>query len=214
MKLPHEFHPDLTEERIAAIARLIADAYWETLSHRIEEKGDSRWAHGCRRYDWARQRIRDAAGTAAAPYLKILKDRGSAFLFLIGEVPVKYKRTDTDDPAEGTATQSLLEAQQLSLLEFYGLQDPGELSWRFLLEDNFDGELIRAVFVGIDAATNEVRCFWEIPYEKISAPPVIIDGVRDEGVELPPARVTLKTDADQDDAEENIDADKADKGKA
>lgn len=201
MTLPHEYHADLTSERIIAVTSLIAAAYEEALEYRLEEKGDTRWAHGCRRYDWARQRLRASAGATGYEYLRIVIDQANKFLFRIGDVPVKFRRTDIDDPAEGTATQSFLESQQLSMLKMLGLSDPAELSWRFLVQDNFDGEIIRIAFIGMDAATNEAKCFYEIPLEKVVLTPVLMDGFKDEGVDVPPAEIILEDLLDRDDQE-------------
>lgn len=191
MTKPSDFHPDLQEESIAKLAQLIAQAFADSLDYRLPERGDTRWSHGCRRYDWARYNIRVAVGAPGFDFLTMLEDQGRKFTFKIGKVPVKFKRTDANNPDKSIFRQYELEAKQLSLLKFAGIQDPCELSWRILVEDDIEGDVVRVVFVGADENGN-TKCFWEVPHEKF-APKVVGLSTAEESVELKPASVKLKT---------------------
>lgn len=190
-KTPTDFHPDLHPDHITAVGKLIVAAYHESLEHYLEDKGDNRWSHGVRRYAWSCQNIRDAVESGKMPFLSILVDIGNTFIFRIGAVPVKFKRTNPDDPADSVLKQSLSETQQLSLLEFAGIHDPCELRWRMVVEDDFDGDVIRIVFLGLNES-KVTKCFWEIPQAKIAAHITVLDEHKDEGVELAPAKVGLR----------------------
>lgn len=200
MTKPSDFHPDLKEEDISKIAQLITSAYEEAIEHMIVDKGDTNWGLGCRRYEWARQNIRQAANTAEHPYLSILEDEGNKFTFLIGQVPVRFKRGDSESIDKNIFTQYQVEAAQLSLLSFPGMNDPCELSWRVLMEVDFLGEVIRAVFLGATEG-GFVKCFWEVPPSALRASPVTVLNKKSEGVDLAPAKVGLKVIKNKEEAQ-------------
>lgn len=192
MTKPSNFHPDLKEEDIIKVAQLITSAYEEAVDHMLEDKGDTNWGLGCRRYEWARQNIRLAAGTFYHPYLKILEDDGNKFTFLIGGVPVRFKRGESENMDKKVFAQYRVEAAQLSLLTFSGISDPCELSWRMVMEVDALGEVIRAVFIGANEH-GVAKCFWEVPHTKLRAAPVAVLNEKDDGVDLAPAKVGFKT---------------------
>ena len=191
MTKPSDFHPDLKEGDIAKVAQLITSAYEEAVDHMMVDKGDTNWGLGCRRYEWARQKIRQSANTAEHPYLSILEDEGNKFTFLIGQVPVRFKRGDSESIDKNMFTQYQVEAAQLSLLNFSGINDPCELSWRVLMTVDLRGDVIRAVFLGATEG-GFVKCFWEVPTSALRAVPVAVLKKKDEGVDLTPAKVGLK----------------------
>jgi len=191
MTKPSDFHPDLKEEDITNIAQLITTAYEEAVEHMIEEKGDTNWGLGCRRYEWARQNIRQSAKTPEHPYLSILEDESNKFTFMIGSVPVRFKRGDSEKIDKNMFTQYQVEAAQLSLLSFSGILDPCELSWRMLMEVDPFGDVVRAVFLGA-TESGFVKCFWEVPHSALRTVPVAILNQKDEGIDLAPAKVNLK----------------------
>ncbi len=190
-KKPWEFHPDLTENKITAVTRLITKAYVETQDYLHPEKGDNRNVHGLRRYYWARRNLSDAAGTPEYPFLSILTDKRFAFVLTIGEVPMRFKRSPIEKIHHSVFVQYAEEAAQLSLLSFLDQPDPCELSWRIIVEDDFTGDVVRVAFVGADQA-GEIKCFWEMPQDKIAPRIVSIPVNEDKGQELKPASVKLK----------------------
>ena len=190
--LPVSFHSDLTEDRITKIGNLIITAYHESLEFFNEDKGDDRWTHGCRRYKWACKNIREAIDADGYGYLSLLEDTGNKFIFLIGEVPVKFKCTNPEDPNENVLKQSQSEMQQLSLLEYGDIKHPGQLVWRMAVEDDFDGNPIRLALLGIDESKT-TRCYWELPKDKLVPQIVPIHDNKADGVEIAPAKVGLRT---------------------
>jgi hypothetical protein len=194
MKSPSDFHPDLDEANIAAIAKLIKDAYEEAAEHKMEGKGDTNWGLGCRRHEWAKQSIRLASASGVHPYLGILIDDGNRFVFKIGEVPVRFKRDDAENPSAKVFSQYETESKQLSLLGFDGVADPSSLCWRILIDVDFGGEVIRAVFIGAETS-GSVKCFYEIPLAALHLPPVSIPTTSPAGVQLESVEVTVKPQA-------------------
>jgi hypothetical protein len=191
-KHPWDFHPSLQEDHLIAACNLVVAAYNDALDYFLAEKGDNKWALGCRRYAWAQNNIRQAAESGKMPFLEVLKDQGNTFIFLIGAVPVKFKRTDPDEPHESIIRQSQCEAQQLSLA-FPGLSDPGALRWRIVIEDDYEGEVLRVAFIGVDS--NKVtQCFWEMPRDRMAPHITTVHEHLDEGVDLDPAHVDLLDD--------------------
>jgi hypothetical protein len=124
--------------------------------------------------------------------LSILEDEGQKFTFRIGGVPVRFKRTDAENPDSAVFRQYAVEASQLSLLLFEGIEDPCKLSWRLLVEDDLEGEVIRVAFVGAEES-GRVECFWDVPKDKLKPKLVALPAGKEDGVEFKPGGVGLKT---------------------
>lgn len=195
-KKPWEFHPDLTEDNITAVTRLIIQAYVESQDYLVPEKGDNRNVHGLRRYYWARRNLTDAAGTPDYPFLSILTDKRFTFLLTIGQVPMRFKRAPVEKIDQSVFKQYEAETAQLSLLSFLDQPDPCELSWRIIVEDDFTGDVIQVAFVGADEDGN-IKCLWKMPQNKI-VPLASIPDDEDKGVDLKPATVQFKTQSTPD----------------
>jgi hypothetical protein len=193
MKKPSDFHLDLQEDRVILVAQLISQAYADTQFYKNLEKGDTSWSLGCRRYDWARHNIRTVRGMLGYEFLTILKDKGTKFTGKIGQVPFKFKKADANNPNKSIFKQYSDESEQLSLLEFGGIPDPCELSWRFLVEADIEGDVIRVVFVGANEKNGHTQCFWEVPQEKFVPKIVAINASVEESMKLEAAPVQLKS---------------------
>lgn len=207
LKKPWEYNDALTEQNLIEVCNLIVSAYNEVLDYRLPEKGDNKWALGCRRYAWAKERIRKAVESGLIPCLSILKDQGNTFIFLIGEVPVKFKCTDPDDPDDSVIRQSAIESQQLSLLELEGLYDPRSLRWRIAVEDDYDGEVLRVAVIGI-TENKMTECFWEMPRDRIVPHITTAFEHKDEGVDLDAAFVDV-ANANDDEVPNNGESEEA-----
>ena len=196
MTKPSDFHPDLNEDHLTDVAKIIMNAYEDASDSMLQEKGDTNWGLGCRRYEWARHSLRLAAGTTGYKFLSILEDEGNKFTFMVGAVPMRFKRSDADNLDKSVFAQYRVEAAQLSLLSFAGITHPCELSWRMIMDVDLFGEVIRAVFIG---ATQDgvAKCFWEIPRAKLMGTPVVVLNSKEDGVELQPAKVTFKDAKDK-----------------
>ena len=112
---PWDYHPDLTEDRLCAVAAMIVDGRHAALERYDEEAGDNGWTHGCRAFQFSRARILRAIDGSESPWLRAI-DRSLQLIFKIGEVPVRIYKGLPEEPTGRTLRQSYGELQQLGLL--------------------------------------------------------------------------------------------------
>ena len=192
-KLPHEFHNDLTEERIKAVANVIHQARYGCLEYHDAVSGDTNWSYGCRARDWTRQALRNAAAdTAKYPFLSILEDNGQKFVLGIAGIPVKFFKDDADEPTPRVRKHSVYELTQLSLFHFNGIDTPQDVAWRFVVDISpLDLEVLKIVFVGLDQH-DAALCYYDVPLLDNVAKIYDIASTHEEGVELAPPVVSKK----------------------
>ena len=121
-RLPWDFHPALTEERLRLCARLLANARRDAVALAAYEMGDDSWSVGCRAYAFGRQRLKRVAETRQHPWLRVMDD-SHHFVFLIDEVPVRFYRGAADEPTVRTLRRHEAEAQQLGLALGIGMAE-------------------------------------------------------------------------------------------
>lgn len=169
-RLPWDLHPALTEERLSACARLLAQGRADAVAMADMWAGDDGWSIGCRAYSFSRNRLRQAAEGGRYRWLAVL-DATHHFVFLIDGVPVRFFRGDAEDPSKRTLRQQESEAQQLAL----ALGDAGGsegLMFRLAVETGEGGEVRRVVFLALRGEEGAVECFWPVPLgnEDLSSP--------------------------------------------
>src|SRR4051812_16951305 len=113
-RLPWDFHPTLTKERLRLCARLLANARRDALALAAYEMGDDSWSVGCRAYAFGRHRLLRVADSGSHNWLRVLDD-SHHFVFLIEDVPVRFYRGPADDPTVRTLRRQEVEARQLGL---------------------------------------------------------------------------------------------------
>ena len=109
IRLPWDFHPALTEERLRFCARLLANARRDAVALAAYEMGDDNWSVGCRAYAFGKQRLKRVAGSGAHFWLRVMDD-SHHFVFLIDQVPVRFYRGMADDPTARTLRRQEAEA--------------------------------------------------------------------------------------------------------
>jgi hypothetical protein len=160
-RLPWDLHLALTDERLAACARLLARGRADAVALADPWAGDDAWSIGCRAYSFSRNRLRQAAQGGRYPWLGVL-DETHHFVFLIDGVPVRFFRGDAGEPSKRTLRQQESEAQQLAL----ALGDAGAsdgLMFRLAVETGESGEVTRVVFLALRGEAGRVECYWPVP---------------------------------------------------
>lgn len=156
---PWDYHRDLTEERLVAIAQLIADGRQAAVDLFDEEAGDNGWTLGCRAFQFGRARILRSVDREEYPWLRLM-DRSLQLIFTIGEVPVRIYRGEADEPTVRTLRQSNSELRQLEFS--FDTRDEGrELAFRFAVETDVDGSVLAVNFVGLRDGTAVLN--WDVP---------------------------------------------------
>jgi hypothetical protein len=164
-RLPWDFHPALTEERLRICARMLANARRDALAMASYELGDDPWSVGCRAFAFGRHRLERAASSGDYPWLEVLDD-SAHFVFVIGSngngVPVRFYRGAADEPTERTLRRQEIEVQQLSLA--LGEAAAEGLAFRLAVETGEAGRVERVVFLAL-RGEDRVECFWPVPLE-------------------------------------------------
>ena len=173
-RLPWDFHPALTEERLRICGRMLANARRDALAMASYEMGDDPWSVGCRAFAFGRNRLQRAAASGDYPWLEVLDD-SAHFVFVIGGngngVPVRFYRGAAEEPTERTLRRQETELQQLSLA--LGETEAAGLAFRLAVETDTSGRVERVVFLAL-RGEDQVECFWPVPLE---LPAEVVAGV-------------------------------------
>ncbi|WP_143021230.1 hypothetical protein [Belnapia rosea] len=164
-RMPWDFHPALTKERLRICARMLANARRDALAMASYELGDDPWSVGCRAFAFGRHRLERAASSGDYPWLEVLDD-SAHFVFVIGGngngVPVRFYRGAAEEPTERTLKRQEVEVQQLSLA--LGEAAAEGLAFRLAVETDGAGRVDRVVFLAL-RGEDRVECFWPVPLE-------------------------------------------------
>ena len=196
-KKPWDYPSDLTAERLTLIARLIIQGRKDALDRHDTSIGDDAWTLGCKAFAYGKFRIVEADETDTHPWLRIV-DSSMQFVFTIGAVPVRFYHGTADEPNQRTLRQSFPELRQLDL-GFESEDEGRDLAYRFAVETDIDGSVLRVIFVGLRGEDSVLN--WEVP---ISAEVRTLHIARSEpapGVELPPPSVQAPGDEEEHDAD-------------
>ncbi|UVW30600.1 hypothetical protein [Massilia sp. H6] len=186
---PSNVHPDLTDERLQALATFFANTRSSVASLHDPFAGDDAWALGCRSFARWRNLLVGKIQSGEWPWFKVL-DPSMHFIFGIGDVPVRFYRGTVKRPPSRTLAQSAQELTQLSLAFPMDKAQHRELYWRFAIETDFLGEPSKVVFAALAKEDGAAIYHWEIQFEKVDVD-VKLD-VRDEDmIELPPPAVVV-----------------------
>jgi len=189
---PWDYHPDLTEDRLKAVAAMLVDGRHAALERYDEEAGDNGWTHGCRAFQFCRHRVLRAIDSGNHAWLTAI-DRTLQLIFKIGEVPVRIYKGDADEPTDRTLRQSFGELRQLEML--FPEHDEGrDLAYRFAVETDIDGSVLAVKFVGLRGESPVLM--WDVPLDGVSVFAGTVGRAATESVELAPPSVGLRTDRD------------------
>jgi hypothetical protein len=161
-RLPWDFHPALTEDRLRFCARLLANARRDAVALAAYEMGDDNWSVGCRAYAFGKQRLKRVAESGAHAWLRVMDD-SHHFVFLIEQVPVRFYRGLAEDPTVRTLRRHEAEALQLGLALGDTLAEG--LVFRLAVEANATGSVERVVFLALRGEEGHAECAWPIPLE-------------------------------------------------
>lgn len=187
---PWEYHPDLTQERLCAVASMIVDGRHSALERYDEVAGDNTWTHGCRAFQFGRFRILNAVDSGEYPWLTAI-DRSLQLVFKIGKVPVRIYKGMPEEPTTRTLRQSFGELRQLGLL--FPTSDKGhDLAYRFAVETDLDGSVIAVSFVGFDGDVAVLN--WDVPFDNTLGFTGTVGREASESVALDPPSVGLRSD--------------------
>jgi hypothetical protein len=187
---PSDCHPDLQEDRLAALAQFFASTRLGVASLHDASAGDDNWSLGCRSFARWRNNLLKKVQDGQWPWLNIINP-GKRFIFGIGTVPVRFFRGSVNRPPERTLVNSLPELNQLTLA-FDDTQTPyRDLKWRFAIETGYLGEPTAIVFAGLGREDGSVVCKWDIPFIPDITEIEPGEPRTDDMVELPPPNILV-----------------------
>ena len=184
-RLPWEFHPALTEDRLRLCARLLANARRDAVALAAYEMGDDSWSVGCRAYAFGKQRLKRVADSRNHPWLRVMDD-SHHFVFLIDQVPVRFYRGLADEPTVRTLRRQEAEAEQLGLA--LGIDAAEGLVFRLAIETGVTGAVERVVFLALRGEAGQAECAWPVPLDVAAEhcrPGVQLRLIEDDGYEGP-----------------------------
>lgn len=183
---PWTINPDLTSDRLAAVAQLISRGRNDALDRYEPEIGDDSWSLGCRAFQCQRHQILMAHKIGLFDWLAVL-DPSKHFVFRIGDVPMRFYRGPAEEPNLRTMYQSFPELAQFSLFE--SNSEAPEYAHRLAIETDVDGSIIAVRYVALYNGVPEF--YWDIPLAGIVTPIRLVDAAPTEGVDLPTPQVRL-----------------------
>jgi len=187
--LPWELHEQLTEERLVEIAAAIRDVRHESLDGHEPDKGDTGWGLGCRAYErtcYALTLLADQCD-----WLRILPT-DKQFVFTVGGVPMRFYRGEPERPQQRWLKRSYPELQQQQFA--FANSDHYEWFWRVVIETDFDGSVLRIVYVQV-ADSGLVQNPWGAPLDASVSVLASLRPTEAEEVEIAPPLVAPKSAA-------------------
>lgn len=186
-KKPWETHPALSAERLMIVANILRTVRHDALPNHDPDKGDTNWGLGTRVSERSWFAIRNAAPTY--DWLRIINS-GKHFVFAIGGVPLRFYRGMAEKPSTKMLARRYPEIlQHQTAFEFF--QNETEFFWRFAIETDFLGEVLRIVVAQMSEG-GDVKSIWEVPLTQRVSALTLITEKKPEGIELPPPIVTGK----------------------
>ncbi|PTQ77348.1 hypothetical protein C8R21_1535 [Nitrosospira multiformis] len=181
---PHDYHPDLQEERLLALAQFFASTRSAIVALHDPLSGDDTWSLGCRGFARWRNLLLQKSRSGEWEWLSIINP-GKKFIFSIGSVPVRFYRGSLKRPPVRTLAYN---AQELTQLSFAFPGTEKQCLWRFAIETDYLGEPSAVIFAGM-ASNNDsegsVICHWKIPFDTENMN-IKFDAIKsDDMVELP-----------------------------
>jgi hypothetical protein len=180
---PWQCHPDLSEERLVLVARVLMEVRADAVRDHMPEKGEGPWSLGCAAYERSLAALE--AKSREWPWLGIVTRAGLYFVFSIGTAPVRFYVGDHDENPESRRYRCYeSEFRQLELaFEELGEPSPGSV-YRIILEKSPNGTAVGAYFAEFEpngaAATS-----WLIPTGDAQIVTGTVVDIRKPGVELP-----------------------------
>lgn len=187
-KMPWDYHPHLTEDRLTIVANTILDRRNSCLELHDEDAGDTSWGLHCRSFDRCHTTLKKLVLSGEHEWLSLV-DGSMKFQFKIGEILFRFYRGDPDKPNMRTLSQDLSFLNQ-GRFDFDDDYPFAELKWRFAIETGIDGEVTRIVVIGV-LGEKDIRCSWDVPLVKPVRVISAIDSVKDSGVEIPSPHVGI-----------------------
>ncbi|MCB1736911.1 MAG: hypothetical protein KDI42_02195 [Gammaproteobacteria bacterium] len=176
-RTPWDIHPDLTEDRLAIVARILAETRNEEVKRTVDPHAVA-WGLGCMAFNRCKVAI-ERAEFMHGTWLRVL-DHSNGLVFTIGEVPARFLKGDPDHPNPKALAVRHAEVRQMHFAEF---DSPEVHLWRFLIDTDVNGRAIKVHFVGL-SETGSTVSHWEWTYREAVVPITRSAKARGEALKL------------------------------
>jgi len=146
MQKPWEVHPDLTEERLLAIGKIISKVRKGALAQYDTSAGDGPWSLECTIYERTMNNFLAAAKEFS--WLRCIR-RNLYFLVLVGKVPIRFKRIDFEKA--GTMDIRLFHTEVIVHQLAFDYDQSGWY-WRVFIETDEFRDILRLVIAQVTEA--------------------------------------------------------------
>jgi hypothetical protein len=211
---PSETTPCLTEERLQVLAKIIVGVRADAREGHEPGKGDDSWTYGCRAYRRTTFAFDELARTdtcflfeelqpfGSCSWLKVALAGLACTLYVDGE-PIKFFRTDAENPSARSLSRSLDTVRQ-GRLDYYEkelVEDIDGWRWVIAIETHADGSVMNVALFQVNSDL-ETRNLYFIPLATPAAVVTTLTPQVREGVDLPPPPVELELNDEATDADE------------
>jgi hypothetical protein len=187
---PWDYHPDLTVERLIAVAQLLASGRGRALDRHEPSIGCDAWTLGVEAFNFGRHAINRAAGEAGFEWLTV-PDSSRRLQFRMGDVPMRFYRGLAADPTPRMLLEAPIELEQYPLPLGAAAALDGS-KFRIAVETDEEGTIVQISFVAIRGRA--VETIWPIPYEDATPLIVGLGAPLAQGRELPAPAIAFADD--------------------
>jgi hypothetical protein len=188
---PWQNYPDLSKDRLSAVATIIRNVRHGVVLLHEPDEGDGPWSLGCRAYERTCAAIRKAAINYS--WLRTLPETHTlGFSFAIGAVPFRFYRGNPDEPPYNYQFKSYGEIHHLQLcLELDRGFHPLDGVLRLAVETDGSHEVSAVTLVEMDDGGNP-RESYQVPFDEgesnivsiqtppVDLPPVVAEPLKKE----------------------------------
>lgn len=185
---PEVANPDLTAERVTAMAQLISDVRAGAVDSHSPEEGDTNKSLGFTAYERTRSTILATAGTPGFEWLSVLTPDGR-FTFRIGHTPVRFWKGIAERLPGSKLIRSEEALRQIDL-QFHDAPI-NSLIWYIIVETGPNQLVERAFLIGFtEEGVQHIN--WEIPFKGKITTLTSADDSKAKGVEMGSAADRLR----------------------
>jgi hypothetical protein len=207
MSDPTSFHPGLTADRLKALASVLVRVRREAIDLHDSESGETNLSLGTRTFERGCAAFRRLADDV--DWLRFYQS-GNYFLLIVDGIPLKFHRSDPDDPNPRTTR----ELQPETLLKFAFMEEmreqraPNDVladKVRLYFQDDPQTKEVLRVALARVGDNGKTAKSWDIDLTDVVAPLTALGGEMPEAPDLDQPKVTpkppptRKTKTDEDD---------------
>lgn len=178
---PWEFHPELTERRLATIAKALLDVYYDVESD-LSTDLDTAYTRGTTTFGRQKSKIIQMCTSGEFNWLD-LRNTSNDVVFAVGSVPFRFFSDDHEKPKKPGFWRRNPQDN------LFPTTDNEPVFWRFIVEKPLSDEAEASVYVIGANFQQETVCEWK--YDELVRVLTSTDETRPEPVDTPEPEIGL-----------------------